>query len=144
MIKPGVLPFDFRHGRYHKGTKIPIIPPTYEFYNPSVAARQLGFGQLLIKLFYADKLKLRETIRDCLEFNRIRGIEEALPSYALTDWKYGAFSSSLFDQWWAEWHAHLFYKAAKFYCPALDSDFDSDNEVRNSSNSRSAIISHLR
>lgn len=36
MIKPGIVPVDFRHGRCWKNTKKPIIPPTYEFYNPSV------------------------------------------------------------------------------------------------------------
>lgn len=41
MITPGILPVDFHHGRCHKGTQIPIVPPSYEFYNPSVAARQL-------------------------------------------------------------------------------------------------------
>lgn len=104
-------------------------PPTYEFYYPSVAARQLGFGQLPIKLYYADKLKPREAINSCLEFSRIRQIELALSSIALTEWEYGAFSSSLFDQWWSEWHIHLFCRSAKFYCLTLDTNFDSDSEV---------------
>jgi len=35
---------------------------TYEFYNPSALARQLAFGQLPIKLCYADVINPRETI----------------------------------------------------------------------------------
>jgi hypothetical protein len=35
---------------------------TYEFYNPSAVSRQLAFGQLAIKLYYADVIKPRETI----------------------------------------------------------------------------------
>jgi hypothetical protein len=44
---------------------------TYEFYNPSVLARQLAFGQLRIKLCYADVVKPREVITSGLEWIRI-------------------------------------------------------------------------
>jgi len=45
--------------------------PTYEFYNPSALARQLAFGQLPIRLSYADVVKPRETITSGLEWIRI-------------------------------------------------------------------------
>jgi len=45
--------------------------PTYEFYNPSALARQLAFGQLPIRLCYADVVKPRETITNGLEWIRI-------------------------------------------------------------------------
>jgi hypothetical protein len=35
---------------------------TYEFYNPLAVSRQLAFGQLPIKLCFADVIKSRETI----------------------------------------------------------------------------------
>ena len=41
--------------------------PTYEFYNPSAPARQLAFGQLPIRLCYADVVKPRETITSGLD-----------------------------------------------------------------------------
>jgi hypothetical protein len=44
---------------------------TYEFYNPSALACQLGFGQLPIKLYYADVVKPREAITSGLEWIRI-------------------------------------------------------------------------
>jgi len=44
---------------------------TYEFYNPSALARQLAFGQLPIRLCYADVVKPRETITSGLEWIRI-------------------------------------------------------------------------
>jgi hypothetical protein len=44
---------------------------TYEFYNPSALARQLAFGQLPIKLCYADVVKLMETITSGLQWIRI-------------------------------------------------------------------------
>jgi hypothetical protein len=75
MIKPGILPVDFCHGQYHKGTKIPVVLPNYEFYYPSMAACQLGVGHLSIKLYCANKLRPRKTISNCVEFNRIHSIE---------------------------------------------------------------------
>jgi hypothetical protein len=36
FIKPCILPSEFHHGR--------LVQPTYEFYNPNIAARQLGCG----------------------------------------------------------------------------------------------------
>jgi hypothetical protein len=45
--------------------------PTYEFYNPLALARQLAFGQLPIRLCYADVVKPRETITCGLEWIRI-------------------------------------------------------------------------
>jgi len=44
---------------------------TYVFYNPSVLARQLTFGQLPIALCYADVVKPRETITSSLEWIRM-------------------------------------------------------------------------
>jgi len=43
----------------------------YEFYNPSALARQLAFGQLPIKLCYANVVKPREVITSGLEWIRI-------------------------------------------------------------------------
>jgi hypothetical protein len=43
---PRILPVNFFTGRSQK--------PSYEFYYPSVAARQLGFGQVPVHLFFAD------------------------------------------------------------------------------------------
>jgi hypothetical protein len=55
IITPRAIPVNtFGSG---KNTNI-----TYEFYNPSVVSRQLAFGQLPIKLCFADVIKPRETI----------------------------------------------------------------------------------
>ena len=43
------------------------INTTYEFYNPSTVAHQLAFGQLPIRLCFADVVKPRETITSGLE-----------------------------------------------------------------------------
>jgi len=44
---------------------------TYEFYNPSVLPRQLSFGQLPIKLCYADVIKPRETTTSGLDWIKV-------------------------------------------------------------------------
>jgi len=49
--------------------------PTYEFYNPSALARQLAFGQLPIRLCYADVVKPRETTTSGLEWIRIAQLQ---------------------------------------------------------------------
>jgi hypothetical protein len=48
---------------------------TYEFYNPSALARQLAFGQLHIKLSYADVVKPREIVTSGLEWIRIAQLQ---------------------------------------------------------------------
>ena len=46
IIKPYVLPAEFRHGRgkMDTGSFFPENLPTYEFYNPCFVAYQFGFG----------------------------------------------------------------------------------------------------
>jgi len=51
------------------------INTTYEFYNPSALARQLAFGQLLIRLYFADVVKPRKTITSRLEWIRIAQLQ---------------------------------------------------------------------
>jgi hypothetical protein len=53
MIKPGFLP-SCAFGKEQS--------TTYKFYNPSVCARKLGFGQLSIGLYFSDLMKSREII----------------------------------------------------------------------------------
>jgi len=51
------------------------ISTTYEFYNPSALARQLAFGQLPIRLCFADVVKPRETITSGLEWIKIAQLQ---------------------------------------------------------------------
>jgi hypothetical protein len=64
IITPQAIPVNtFGSG---KNTNI-----TYEFYNPSVVSRQLAFGQLPIKLYFADVIKPRETITSGMDWSRV-------------------------------------------------------------------------
>ena len=61
IIKPCVLPVEFRHGhgKMAIGASLPDNLPTYEFYNPSFVAHQFGLGQLPPRLFFRNTLKPR-------------------------------------------------------------------------------------
>jgi hypothetical protein len=62
IIKPGILP-SYVYGKDQ--------PASYEFCNPSVSARQLGFGQLSIGLYFSDLVKPREIIPDDIHYCRL-------------------------------------------------------------------------
>jgi len=78
------------------------INTTYEFYNPSALARQLAFGQLPIRLCYADVVKPRETITTELEWIRV---DQLQPNADTTDidlsaWVSALFITQLYRHWW--------------------------------------------
>ena len=114
IIKPGLLPANF-FGKDQLAT--------YEFYSPSVAARQLGFGQLPISLYFSDLIKPGETIPDPVHYRLLRNLIPTSTTVDLDTWKLQPFSSSLFNTWWTEWAEHLFCMSPGIYCVKLCSDF---------------------
>ena len=104
---------------------------TYEFYNPSVLARQLAFGQLRIKLCYADVVKPREVITSGLEWIRIAWLQ---PDADTTDidlsaWVPALFMTHLYQHWWEEWKEHLFRVSAHTYRNMIDPEYDGPDDV---------------
>jgi len=71
IISPRVLPVNFTTGK-------DIY--SYEFYNPSVAARQLGFGQVPPSLFFVSKIQFREAHNSALSYCNTRFIKGHKPS----------------------------------------------------------------
>jgi len=69
------------------------INTTYEFYNPSALVHQLAFGQLLIRLCYANVVKPRETITTGLEWIRVAQLQ---PNADTTDIDLSAWVPVLF------------------------------------------------
>lgn len=123
IISPAVLPVGFHRG--HNRLQ------SYEYYYPSIPARQLGFGRLPIKLFFSDKMRAREHVSSGLEFDRVHALESVVRPYTLDTFVYGSFSSKLFSQWWAYWKKHLLYRSSKTYCQLLDPDYiEYDDDVR--------------
>ena len=114
-ITQGILPVDFFTGRSRR--------PSYEFYYPSIAARQLGFSQLSIHLFFADLVKPRETVTNGLEYDRLKNMMPDAETIDLEGWLISSFTTKPFNQWWLEWSLHLFYVSAKIYCQKFDPSF---------------------
>jgi hypothetical protein len=73
MIKPGLLPSRI-FGKDQSAT--------YEFYNPSVSAHQLGFGQLLIGLYFSHLIKPREVIPSVTYYQHLLDL---VPDSSTTD-----------------------------------------------------------
>jgi len=99
--------------------------PTYEFYNPSALARQLAFGQLPIRLCYAEVVKPREIITSGLEWIRIA---QLLPNADAIDidlsaWVPNLFITQLYKHSWEEWKEHLFSASAHTYRGMIDPDY---------------------
>jgi len=75
---------------------------TYEFYNPSPLSRQLSFGQLMIKLCYADVIKPRETITSGLDWIRVAQLppDADTTDIDLSTWVPASFITESYKSWW--------------------------------------------
>jgi hypothetical protein len=107
MISPRILPINFIAGK---------DIPSYEFYNPSVAARQLGFGQVPPLLFFVGKVQFRGALNSALSYDRLKYLEPNVDMALLADWQIIPFVTTPFTQWWSEWQHHIFCRAANLYC----------------------------
>lgn len=91
---------------------------SYEFYNPMVAARQCGIGQLPINLYFHRLIEKRGTISFALLMNKI--LETEIPILGDCDrLNLNIFVHLSFQSWWHEWTNHIFHQAAKFYLTEL-------------------------
>jgi hypothetical protein len=122
LVRPSLLPIEIRHGRGK--------PPTsYEFYCPFVVARQMGFGQQPLDLYFANKVKPREAVNTRVEYNRILHFEQSLLPKAISGWDCTHFTSTAYDHWWQERSQHIFKALVSTYCSLLDPDFEATPEV---------------
>jgi hypothetical protein len=105
--------------------------PTYEFYNPSALARQLAFGQLPIRLYFADVEKPRETITSGLEWIRIAQLQPNADTtnIDLSAWVPALLITQLYKHWWEEWIEHLFRVSAHTYRGMIDSDYEVPDNI---------------
>jgi hypothetical protein len=115
IITPQAIPVNtFGSG---KNTNI-----TYEFYNPSAVSRQLAFGQLPIKLCFADVIKPRETITSRTDWSRVVRLS---PDVDATDvdlsvWMPASFITKSYKLWWQEWKGQLFATSVHTYRYMID------------------------
>jgi len=90
----------------------------------SVVARQLGFGQLPIRPYFAHIVKPREKLSSDLEYNRLSNLAPDTSTINLEPWTAAAFTIKQFKLWWKEWKNHLFCVATGIYCKKFDLDFN--------------------
>ena len=121
IISPRILPINFTTGK---------DVPSYEFYNPSVAASQLGFGQVPPLPFFAGKVQFRGALNGALSYGRLKDSEPDVDMALLADWQITPFVTTPFIQWRSEWQEHIFCRAANLYCIALNENYQAaDDEV---------------
>ena len=131
IISPRILPVNFTSGK---------DIPSFEFCNPSVAARQLGFGQVPPLPFFAGKVQFRGALNNALSYDRLKNLEPDVDMIVLADWQVVPFTTTPFTQWWSKWQEHIFCKAVNLYCIALNENYQvADNEVRNQTHSLCCI-----
>jgi len=118
IVSPRILPANFTSGK---------DAPTFEFYNPSIAARQLGFGQVPPLPFFAGKVQFRGAISNALSYDRLKDLEPNIDMTLLADWQIIPFVATLFTQWWSKWQEHLFCIAIDLYCIAMNENYQATN-----------------
>jgi len=101
------------------------------FYNPSALAHQLAFGQLSIRLYYADVVKPRETITSGLEWIRIAHLQlnADTSDINISVWIPALFITQVYKQWWEEWKEHLFCTSAVTYRGMIDPKYKVPDDI---------------
>jgi hypothetical protein len=115
IITPRAIPVNtFGSG---KNTNI-----TYEFYNPSVVSRQLAFGQLPIKLCFANVIKPREIITSGTDWSRVVRLSPDVDAtdVDLSTWMPASFITESYKLWWQEWKGQLFATSVHTYRHMID------------------------
>jgi len=119
IVSPRILPINFTAGK---------DIPSYEFYNPSVAARQLGFGQVPPSPFFVGKVQFRGALNGALSYDRLKDLEPSADMALLADWQITPFVTTPFIQWWSECQEHRFCRVASLYCTALNENYQAGED----------------
>ncbi|KAK1668432.1 hypothetical protein QYE76_056591 [Lolium multiflorum] len=116
MIHPCFLPVGM-------STSNRIIKPGYESYQPVVAARQFGLGQVSPHFFLHHLTESRADLPDVLTSQRGYSFFDAL---AIPIPHNLSFTSSTdgFETWWTMWKTHAFRRALGPLLKQLDAEYD--------------------
>ncbi|KAK1683182.1 hypothetical protein QYE76_044030 [Lolium multiflorum] len=116
MIRPCFLPVGM-------STSNRIIKPGYESYQPVVAARQFGLGQVSPHFFLHHLTESRAELPDVLTSQRCYSFFDAL---AIPIPHNLSFTSSTdgFETWWSMWKTHAFRRALGPLLKQLDAEYD--------------------
>jgi len=104
---------------------------TYEFYDPSTLSCQLAFGQLPIKLCYANMVKPRETITSGLEWIRVAQLppDADTADIDLLAWVLASFITESYKLWWEEWKEQLFTVLVHMYRNMINPEHEIPDDV---------------
>ncbi|KAK1665944.1 hypothetical protein QYE76_054103 [Lolium multiflorum] len=116
MVRPCFLPVGM-------STSNRIIKPGYESYQPVVAARQLGLGQVSPHFFLHILTESRADLPDVLTSQRCYSFFDALVIPIPHNLSFTS-STDDFEAWWAMWKTHAFRRALGPLLKQLDAEYD--------------------
>jgi hypothetical protein len=122
MIRPCFLPVGM-------STSNRIIKPGYESYQPVVAARQFGLGQVPPHCFLHHLTESRVDLPDLVTSQKCYNLFNDFRTPIPVDLSF-IFSISGFRTWWSMWKAHIFRKALGPVLQQIDAEYEaSEAEV---------------
>jgi hypothetical protein len=122
MIRPCFLPVGM-------STSNRIIKPGYESYQPVVAARQLGLGQVPPHFFLHHLIESRADLPDLVTSQKCYSLFDDLHIPIPVDLSF-TFSTNGFGTWWSMWKDHIFRKALGLMLQQIDAEYEaSEGEV---------------
>jgi hypothetical protein len=115
MIRPCFLPVGMSNSNR-------IIKPGYESYQPVIAARQFGLGQVSPHFFLHFLTESRADLPDVLTGQRCYSFFDALVIPIPHDLSFTS-STDDFEAWWAMWKTYAFRRALGPLLKQLDAEY---------------------
>jgi hypothetical protein len=104
-----------------------IIKPGYEFYQPVVAARQFGLGQVPPHFFLHYLTISRADMPDILISQRCYSLFANLHIPIPIDLSFTSSAIS-FENWWSMWKTHVFRKALGPMLQQINAEYEAPEE----------------
>jgi hypothetical protein len=120
MIRPCFLPVGM-------STSNRIIKPGYESYQPVVAARQFGLGQVPPNFFLHHLIVSRADLPDSLTSHRCYSMFTDLDIPIPVNISF-TFSAIGFENWWSMWKTHVFRKALGPMLQQINAEYEAPEE----------------
>jgi hypothetical protein len=106
-----------------------IIKPGYESYQPVIAARQLGLGQVPPHFILHHLIESRADLPDLITSQKCYSLFDDLHIPITVDLSF-TFSINGFGTWWSMWKDHIFRKALGPMLQQIDAEYEaSEGEV---------------
>jgi hypothetical protein len=120
MIRPCLLPVGMSTSNW-------IIKLGYEFYQPVVAARQFGLGQVPPHLFLHYLTTNRTDLPDAITTQRYYSLFSDLLIPIPVDLSFTSLAIN-FENWWSMWKTHVFQKALGPMLQQIHAEYEAPDE----------------